>query len=46
MSAYTAGPSGSGDTHIPQVISGGKKATKKAAPVKKAVPKVIKKAGK
>lgn len=41
MAAYVAGPSGSGDTHTPKVISGGKKAAKKVA--KKAMPK---KAGK
>lgn len=46
MSAYTAGGSGSGDTHTPKVISGGKrqpamKATpaKVAKPAKKATPK-------
>ena len=32
MAAYTAGPSGSGDTHTPKVISGGKKVAKKVAP--------------
>lgn len=33
MSAYTAGPSGSGDTHTPKMISGG---SGKKAPAKKA----------
>jgi hypothetical protein len=37
MAAYTAGPSGSGDTHTPQVISGSKKTAKKVT--KKAAPK-------
>jgi hypothetical protein len=41
MGAYVGGGSGSGDTHISQVISKGKKAVKKipAKVVKKAVPK-------
>lgn len=44
MSAYAGGPTGSGDTHTTQIISGGKKKpAKKAAPAKKVMPK---KAGK
>jgi len=35
MAAYTAGPTGSGSTHTDRVISGGKKAVKKAVPAKK-----------
>jgi hypothetical protein len=47
MSAYTGGGSGSGDTHNPQMISGGKKvaakkAVKKAVPAAKQVAKTVK----
>ena len=41
MAAYSGGGSGSGDTHVPKMISG-----KKATPVKKMPAKVVKAAKK